>query len=43
MVNLQRFVIKPTSAGKKCVDRFKTYNYIKVNSEQVDNGFAITT
>ena len=42
MDNLRRFVIKLTSSGIKCVDRFKAYIYIKVNSESVDNGLALT-
>ena len=43
MDNLRRFVIKPTSAGEKYVDRFNAYNYIKDNSEPVDNGLVMTT
>ena len=42
MDNLRRFVIKLTSSGKKCVDRFKACIYIKVHSEPVDHGLALT-
>ena len=33
---------KQHTLRKKCVDRLKVYNYIKDNSEPVDNGLALT-
>ena len=33
---------KTHNPGERCVDRFKAYNYIKDNSEPVDNGLALT-
>ena len=34
---------KTHNLGEKCVDRFDAYNYIKDNSEPVDNRLALTT